>query len=922
MMWRLLWLSIFWVPLVGAADSFYVGMLDDRAPYSDFGVLERADGVLPELLELLSVPGEIEFVPKSASDLPQLTKMLQQGDVLLALPPPLSPAPPGVLVSQPILQQHWAVITRNNHFPVHASHDINLNQQRILLLRNSSVGPRLTALWPDVVLEKGVMLHEALKLLNAGAADGIVCDAALADMLVHNLFPGLLSRAVLPGISSNQALWVLPGQHEVLERLNQRIAELPTGAASAIITRWLLNAALDDLQPIKESNKHLFDSLFIVSTILSLFLIAFLLSEILRRRRAERGLRDALVYWQTLLNSVPAPLLVCNPAGKITHCNETLLASLHLAHEQVVGRMLEEFMALNPMSPPLEHQEWVNTISTLSPHFSDRSLIIQGESREIMQWLTAYSDSRKVPQGLLIGWYDISERKRLERQLAITSRQAVAASQEKSDFLARMSHEIRSPMNAILGVLELEQQKQGEKGSALNIAYTASRQLLQIVGGVLDLSKIEAGEIKLQLQKRALYPLLTQVVNTFSTLAEQKGLQLKSDLEATKMLYYRIDGIRLSQVLNNLLSNAIKYTELGVVCLSVSIQGQEEGKDRLTFNVEDSGVGIAQEMQDIIQQPYVQLDPHSPASTGLGLAICVQLLRLMGSELHIESTPGKGSCFTFSLLLERVSEETLLMDYPDSVLAGKPQHILVVDDQPANLLVMKLQLETLGHQVTTCDDVKQAEQRLSHQTFDLVLTDCQMPVMTGYQLASRQREREREAGGYQVIVGCTANAFNDEQERCLASGMDAVLIKPLTLQDLRQLLTEQQQIALDMTEIQAMAAKQTSIIDTIIEELQRSSQHDLQLLLQSTTEDPEPYCAVLHRQKGSFALAGFQAGVSQCQLMEKALREENSTGFPIYRLQLNALILRFISQLERQKGGQQENRQRRPDNVGTKGESL
>lgn len=891
---RLFLLGLLLPATLSAANNLRVGLLDDRAPYSDFNMLSRPDGALPEILELLSVPGKVPLTPVPAMDLPQLENMLLKREVSMVLPPPLSTPPDGVLESRPLVHQRWALISRNNHLPVSFNHDLNLSKQRILLLRNSPVGPLLTSLWPDVVLEQGMGLSNALKMLNAGAADGLVCDSTLADMLTHNLYPGRLVSEVLPGVSSGQALWMLPGQEPLLERINQRIDAIPPGATASVITRWLLSSALSDMRSEKEQDSVYFDYFVIASGIISLFLIAFLVSEIFRRRRAELGLRDALSYWQTLLNSVPTPLLVCNPAGKITHCNQTLLIALKLNTDQVIGETLEQFWEYNPVAPPLEHQEWVAAISTLEPRFSDRTLCVQGQDREIAQWLAAYCDSRNVPQGLLIGWYDISERKRLERDLAVSSQEAIRASREKSEFLARMSHEIRSPMNAILGLLELEKQKQAEPDSAINIAYAASCQLLQIVGEVLDLSKIEAGEITLQLQNGALYPLLRQVVGICTPLAAQKGLRMDIDIEAVRTCHYRMDGAKLGQILGNLLSNAIKYTDAGFVSLKVLRDGSGSHVERLIFEIGDSGLGIAEEMQEKILQPYIQVDPGSPDSTGLGLAICTQLLKLMGSYLRIESEPGRGARFSFALLLKTSEEPTACPPPELPIKQEQPLRILVVDDQPANRMVMKLQLESLGHQVTTGEDGRQAESLLMQQNFDLVLTDCQMPVMSGYQLAKRVRQREAKAGGYQVIVGCTANAFSDEQKRCLQSGMDAMLIKPLTLLALRRMISEQQQVRLDMTEIKSIAAGQPQIITTIIDELLRSSEKDRLQLSVISPQQIEQYGAVLHRQKGSFALAGFQSGVSLCQQIENAIAAGNTVVYPVYCLKLNALIMRFI----------------------------
>lgn len=901
-------LLIFLFPLLPvialAADDTRVGLLGNQLPYSDFNLWQRPDGAFPELLETLKSQGDLTFSLQRARDVEQLAQMLREHKIAMALPPPLSTPPPGVLVSHPLFQQQWVLITRNNHLPLRHNAVPDLNQQRILLPPNSTVRASLLSSWPEVMIEEGKTLREALKQLNTGAADGIVCDAALADMLIHNLYPGQLSSHLLSNIKNNQVLWIAPGEEGLLQRVNQTIDSLPPGMAASVVTRWLLSAALDDVYPDSDTDSGILDSLVVISGIVSLFLIAFLLSEILRRRRAERGLLDALTYWQTLLNSVPAPLLVCNPLGEITHCNQAFLNSLQLESEQVIGMSLEKLMQRNPITPPVGHQEWITTISTMKPQFTDRTIVIQGSQREIAQWMAVYSDSRQVPQGVLLGWYDISERKRLERELATTSQQAISASQEKSQFLARMSHEIRSPMNAILGVLELEMNKVGAEESALHIAYGASRQLLQIVGDVLDISKIEAGEMQLHAQHCALYPMLEQIIDTYTTLAHQKHLRLDSDVESVWQQNYRVDGTKLAQILNNLLSNAIKYTEQGFVSLQVHREPGENGKDNLTFRVADSGIGIAADKQAKILQPWVQLDPTAPASTGLGLTICNQLLKLMGSSLAIQSTEGQGACFSFSLTLENIPEETMAEPVSSGEQPGRALQLLVVDDQHANLLVMKLQLETLGHQVTLCNDSRQANQLLAEQSFDLVLTDCQMPLMTGYQLASTQREREKGTNRYQVIIGCTANAFNDEQRRCLEAGMDGVLIKPVALEDLRHLIAEQEKIQLCMTEINALAAEQTPVRIAILDELLLSSENDRRQLMALSVEETAQYGAALHSQKGSFALAGFQTGVDLCVQMEKALQVRDTSALNLYQLYLNALSLRFIALLKQQRGGE------------------
>lgn len=881
-----------------AAGDIHVGLLDDRPPYSDFDANHQLQGAATDLLSALAAQNGLHFTTQVASSHRQLAQMLIAQSIQVALPPPQSAPPPsGILLSHPLLQQHWALVTRQDRLPLQQV-SLDLRHQRVLILRHSPALAGLLTAYPGVALGEVESLREALRLLNAGAAQGIVCDVTQAALLASNLYPGRLSVHPLPAIVSNQSLWLGPKQDALMQRINHAIDALPTGVAQSINERWLLNATLSGIQPSGTASDRWFKPLTAVSAALSLFLTGFLLTEIFRRLRAERGLRDALKYWQTLLNSIPTPLLVCDHLGNITHCNQALLKSLTLTQQQVIGHSLDQFTAQNPIIPAISQQERIAAIGNMQPQFSDRAMVIQGAQREIAQWLAAYSDSRMTPQGLLLGWYDISERKRLERDLADALQQATNASREKSHFLARMSHEIRSPMNVILGILELEAQRPEATGTSLPVAYAASRQLLQIVGDVLDISKIEAGEMHLHAQTTELYPLLTLVLDTYAVLAAQKTLRLDSDIEAIWQHQYLLDGAKLTQILNNLLSNAIKYTEQGFVALQVGVQPQDPHHDNITFSISDSGVGVALPLQQKILQPYAQVDANAPASTGLGLAICTQLVQLMGSELRVDSTPQQGSRFSFTLTLPRTTAGNEAQETLTAPLVEYSLRVLVMDDLPANLMVMKLQLEKLGHQVATCDNGRQALQWLEQATYDLVLTDCQMPVFTGYQLAQWQREREQGHRRYLPIIGCTANAFNDEQYRCLAAGMDAVLIKPLTLQDLRTLVLEQQAIRVDMWEIQLMAAGRPQIITTLIDELQRSSDADRQQLLAATAQ-PDVFAAVLHRLKGSFALAGYQSGINLCQQLEQ--HPPASAELTVALLRMNALILRFIALLEQQR---------------------
>lgn len=887
-----------------AIDEIDVCVIDDNAPYSNFDIWSRAGGVLPNLLNLLSIPEHVYFKPIPVNNMEKMVAMLRERKVKVIFPPLFSVPPEDILVSDSFGTRTWKLVVRNNNSNLSLYNDknINLNGKKLYVLRNNPVVHVIKSYWPDVSLKEGVSIDESLKMLKAGSIDGIVIDSVLAEMLTNNLFPDQLISFDLPKIYVNLTLWLAPDQKDLLLAINKRISELSEKEISSNITRSLFNSIL-----LYRSNSNISENTFInawviVCSLILLFLAAFLPSEIFRRRRAECNLLDSFTYWQTLLDSVPTPLFVCSLTGKITHCNQKLLSVLSLNIDQVVGSTFKQLTEHVVIEPPVKHLDWIDTIDTLGSKFSDRRIRILSTDAvfDINLWMAVFKDSKSIPQGILFGWFDISERKRLENELFVTTKQAICASKEKSDFLARMSHEIRSPMNAVIGILELELQKQSNPDSVLNIAYSASHQLLNVIGDVLDLSKIEAGEMQLQYRNCDITAFLQQLIKTYSVLAAKKGLILESNIQSVYKQHYYLDDAKLAQILSNLLSNAIKYTDQGSVKIEVLRESNDCLYDELTFRIKDTGSGIAPYMQEKILNPYVQVDPHSPASTGLGLTICTRLLKLMNSSLQISSVPDKGSCFSFLIHQEIINEKMNI------AVERNPEnetsfHLLVVDDQSANLVVMRLQLEKLGHHVMTCSDAKQAENMLMQQRFDIVFTDCQMPIMTGYEFTRRQRLSEQHTGNYQVIIGCTANAFSNERAKCFEAGMDDVLIKPITLDDLEKALSKQRNLVLNMKEIFALTTNQPKLINSIIYELQRSSEEELEQLLNLADNNIESYKSIIHRQKGSFALAGFVSGVEYCESIEQEIEINESSQIPLQRLRLNRLILRFIYLLKQQR---------------------
>jgi PAS domain S-box-containing protein len=576
--------------------------------------------------------------------------------------------------------------------------------------------------------------------------------------------------------------------------------------------------------------------------------VATMTTEITERKKAEARLRESEHRYRLLAELAPVSIMAFDAAGRITFVNRRHLevfADSRLPREFFLGRRITELPGVvragiaAKLLPLLAGQD-VDLEAVHFPQFTG------GHAGYVnLRGVPVVREDGSFAGGILIR-EDVTARIEMERSLRASRNEARAANQAKSEFLANMSHEVRTPLNGILGMLQLlrETPLTPEQAEYAELAIQSSKRLTRLLADILDLARVEAGKMAIEAEAFDLALAVRQTMDVFTQAAHQSGVTLACYVDPSLPARVRGDGARVQQVLVNLVGNALKFTVAGSVAVEVyPLPSRRDGEVRALFSVADTGCGIADADLDRLFEPFVQGSRgyrRNVQGAGLGLSICKRLVGLMGGTIAVDSEVGKGTTVFFCCTFGRCDEPArpalpgapaaatpvsagsgeagaaahpmaaAVSDAaPDAVAPGVPEalpvagasgetppaperlRVLVAEDDRITRLAVRRLLEKDGHEVVEAGDGRQALDCLAREPFDMVLMDIQMPVMDGLAaLRTLRREPAYAARAGVPVIALTAYAMAGDRENFLAAGMDAYVSKPMTQDQLRQGLAE------------------------------------------------------------------------------------------------------------------------------------
>ncbi|MCO7612755.1 transporter substrate-binding domain-containing protein [Pseudomonas chlororaphis] len=876
---------------------------DDLAPIAYYNTDGNFNGIVADLLSMISLRSGLQFEVQRKGSFPSIMEALKNKEADLAILTASADRETFLRFSRPFGSTSFALVTK-----VRSENDTtdlaSLQGKRLAIAEGHVLFDKIKKDFPQIQMVSASTTLDAMSLVNDNKADAAIVSLSIGRYYIGRLYDQKLKVANI--IDNGQATGnfaMRRSDTELQSILDKALLSIPPDELIAVSNRWRANAAM--------SGQTWRDYRGVIASVVAGSLLVLLMAlgwifhlrrQIGKRVAAEQALVDQLALMQALSNGMPHPVYMRDRDGYMLSCNDSYLEAVGLTRTQVLGKTAEQVFDTNCNLLPDFHKGYLKAMDEDRVITQSCALKLHGNVRWIDHWTQPFHDASGNVKGVICGWLDITEHRRLVAELEAAKNMADEASRTKTTFLASMSHEIRTPMNAVIGILELVL-KRGERGTfdqaGIEIAYSSAKSLLGLIGDILDIARIESGRLSLSPKRANLRELMESVALVFEGLSRQKGLDLKLDIDSSTNCDVLVDPLRFKQVLSNLLSNAIKFTDEGSVKVQIRGETMEPGRLNVHLLIEDSGIGISSEDQQKLFKPFAQTTQgvrKGQDGAGLGLLISRSLCELMGGRLTMTSARGQGTQVRVDLLLNILEPvESYQLDgvkaLPDVARSLK---VLVVDDHAMNREILRQQMHFLGHEVVEADNGSVALDKWRKGGFDVVLTDCHMPLMSGPELAKaiRQEEREHQQGAC-VILGLTADAQPEEIERSIQAGMNDCLIKPIGLDALAERITSidrmlrrnlddtpgiradsaepfDQNVLYDLAPLTELTGGDPGLMAHLIDELLVSNRKDLEDLIQLVEDQDSAGLSELgHRIKGAARVVTANRLIHCCDQLER-----------------------------------------------------
>lgn len=864
------------------------------------------DGLAAEYLRRFEAIGA-HFTITTADNWREARERMRLGEVdaVLSIPAPVDNDPHWVY-SIPYLNIPNVIVNASNARRILDMGD--LNHKRVALSDPVRLTGPLLAQAPRAQIVSVGNYEEGLEAVRRGSVDAYIGNLVLVDRLIREKYVGRLQVAA-PTNMEDRISFAFSRKHAaVASAFDRMLVSIPLRERQAIRGDWLS----------VEYDQHglQWRSILKWAIPLLLFLVAAGIAQNVSNMRLRREVAQRREVEQRLdrvTANLPAVVYRLERAadGKLSlpYIAGDMQALFGLSVEAALGDMDEVISRIHPEDVALvlgEIEVSARELSFLDVEFRSNPALglhwIQAKGRP------SADDNGKVSWSGY--WIDVTQGHLQAEDLRAAKSAAEAAVSAKAEFLATMSHEIRTPMSGILGFLEMLEQTDPdvEQRRILQVIGESAQVLSQILDDILDYSKIEAGAMELDPTPVDIRQAMDHVQRMLAAQAAEKGLRVSVYADPGLSKRHYMDGVRLKQILFNLLSNAIKFTSRGEIAMSLKLEQKGDGLETVRLSVRDTGIGISDDQQERLFQPFSQAESSITrrfGGTGLGLSICRRLVELMHGSLSLDSALGVGTTVTVELTLpvaslgaqdESPAGGEVAQAGPAPLAARRNRRILVAEDHPTNQMLMRWRLGQLGLQCDIVADGALALEALAANHYDVLITDCQMPVMDGYELTREIRRREAEHQLPRLpIIAMTASVLDEDVADCMRAGMDDFLAKPVPLNELKNTLGHWLVVARDaqgaqdaeqagrypvdapggawVPDIAAMNQiyGSATVVTGILESLCVTTHQDLARAMQARDEaDQDGLLKVMHRMVGSLGvLANSPAALRMRDLMQQ-----------------------------------------------------